>query len=337
MNSLSPKPKPVFALILLPLVLFVGLPGPAHLVAQTPESPAMALVTEKDDSGTAVRVKVTIDQRHFTTLHFRDGEKPYLHPVLGPGQTRMTRDFPLAQTAGEANDHPHHKSIWIGHQINGIDFWTNRSGSKIAVPRPPQIDAKNNLMLVTSNWTDAKGNITCSDTTTWKFGSSPGLRFIDCQWTLLASHGPLTIDDTKEGTVAIRTHPDLRLKPDPKRGVDKVFGSATNSKKITGPKIWGQPASWVLYSGTVESKPTSLLILDHPTNFRHPTTWHARDYGLVAANPFGLHALQGMDKRAGEVKLATGQSLTLRYRFCFFDAKIDTARCEQELKTFTNN
>jgi len=335
MSRLSPNPKPV--VILLPMALAVGLLMQTSLPAQTSAPPEIGMTTEQDETGTPVRVKVTFGESHFTTLHFRDGEKPYLHPVFGPGQTRMTRDFPMAQTAGEATDHPHHKSIWIGHEINGIDFWTNRGGSKIVVSGVPQLDTETNSMLVASNWTDANGKVTCSDTTNWKFGSGLDHRFIDCQWTLIASHGPITIDDTKEGTVAIRTHPDLRLKPDAKLGVNKVFGTATNSNKTAGPEIWGQSASWVLYCGTVESKPTSLLILDHPGNFRHPTTWHARDYGLIAANPFGLHAFQGMDKRAGEVKLANGQSLTLRYRFCFFDSKIDATRCDQELETFSNN
>ena len=79
----------------------------------------------------------------------------------------------------------------------------------------------------------------------------------------------------------------------------------------------------MLYSGTIDAQPASLLILDHPKNFRHPTTWHARDYGLIAANPFGLHDFQQMAKRSGAVKLAEGQTLTLRYRFMFFDDMID--------------
>ena len=32
-----------------------------------------------------------------------------------------------------------------------------------------------------------------------------------------------------------------------------------------------------------------VAIFDHPSNPQHPTTWHARQYGLIAANPFGLN------------------------------------------------
>ena len=114
----------------------------------------------------------------------------------------------------------------------------------------------------------------------------------------------------------------------------EVFGNATNSQRTTGPAIWGQSASWVLYSGSIDSKPASILILDHPSNFRHPTTWHARDYGLIAANPFGLHAFQKMKKGAGEVELAKGQSVTLKYRFDFFAEAVSADVAQARFKEF---
>jgi hypothetical protein len=29
-------------------------------------------------------------------------------------------------------------------------------------------------------------------------------------------------------------------------------------------------------------------MMDHPSNPRFPTYWHARDYGLFSLNPFGV-------------------------------------------------
>ena len=277
-------------------------------------------------------IKVSVGDELFTTYNFKETAKPFLHPVLGPNQIRMTRDFPMKETNGEGDDHPHHKSIWIGHEVNNVDFWHSPSGEKIAVQGEPAIDEDSNSITAKSNWIDANKKIICRDTTKWTFGFDDQSRWIDCEFRLTASEGPLTINDTKEGTVAIRTHPDLRLTADPKRGVKEVFGSAINSNGQKGNAIWGQSALWVLYSGTVDTNPTSILILDHPTNFRHPTTWHARDYGLVAANPFGFHDFFGMKEGAGEVKLAKGQGMTLRYRFVFFAQKV-TAETAAKLQT----
>jgi len=268
------------------------------------------------------KFKVTFGDQHFATYNFsRKESKPFLHPIYGPGEIRMTRDFPMKETKGEADDHPHHKSMWVGHEVNGIDFWTCREGAKIVVQTASAGDEN---VLANSNWIDSDEKVICSDTTTWKFGANERSRWIDCNFTLMASEGPITINDTKEGTVAIRTHPDLRLTPDPKGGVEEVFGKAFNNQGTTGKKVWGQSSSWLLYTGEIEKKPASILILDEPANFRHPTTWHARDYGLIAANPFGLHDFLGMEKGDGEVKLAKGQSLTLRYRFMFFAEEIDS-------------
>ena len=62
-----------------------------------------------------------------------------------------------------------------------------------------------------------------------------------------------------------------------------------NSLGAEGEKaIWGKPADWVDYDGKVADEDVGIAVLDHPKSFRHPTTWHARGYGLFAANPFGL-------------------------------------------------
>jgi hypothetical protein len=280
------------------------------------------------------KVSVLVGDELFAAYNFRDTNKPFLYPVLGPNQTRMTRDFPMKETAGEADDHPHHKSIWIGHEINDIDFWTCRGGASIVVGGEPSIDASKNRITANSRWIDAEKQTICTDKTIWTFGFDDDSRWIDCEFCLIASEASLKINDTKEGTVAIRTHPDLRLKADADRGVNAVFGKATNSKGTSGAKVWGEAASWVAYSGTIDSTPASILILDHPSNFRHPTTWHARDYGLVAANPFGLAAFQKLGAGAGQVALAKGQQLKLRYRFQFFAAEISAEQCDQAFDRF---
>jgi hypothetical protein len=59
-----------------------------------------------------------------------------------------------------------------------------------------------------------------------------------------------------------------------------------------------------------------VAIFDHPSNPRHPTWWHVRDYGLFCANPFGRAQFEKLpDKKAGEFKIPAGQSVAFRYRF----------------------
>jgi hypothetical protein len=80
---------------------------------------------------------------------------------------------------------------------------------------------------------------------------------------------------------------------------------------------WGKPAAWVDYHGPVGDQVVGVAILNHPSSFRYPTTWHVRAYGLFAANPFGLHDFQGVQEPIGAHTIEAGQSIALRYRVIF--------------------
>ncbi len=55
-------------------------------------------------------------------------------------------------------------------------------------------------------------------------------------------------------------------------------------------------------------------IFDHPANFRYPTYWHVRNYGLMTANPFALSYYYNDSGRDGSYVLSNGDSLLFRYR-----------------------
>ena len=59
--------------------------------------------------------------------------KPVLYPVIGPRGIARTRQYPLEGAKdGEAEDHPHHASLWYSHgEVNGIDFLTKLTGWSI--------------------------------------------------------------------------------------------------------------------------------------------------------------------------------------------------------------
>ena len=77
--------------------------------------------------------------------------------------------------------------------------------------------------------------------------------------------------------------------------------------------MWGKRANWCDYSGPVNGKTVGVAIFDHPKNFRHPTYWHARDYGLMTTNPFGVSTFEG-EGPSGEHVLRARDSLRFRYR-----------------------
>jgi len=80
------------------------------------------------------------------------------------------------------------------------------------------------------------------------------------------------------------------------------------------PQIWGKRANWVNVDGMIDGHELGVAIFDHPKSFRHPTYWHARGYGLLAANPFGLSYFLRDAKQDGSYTIPAGESIQFRYR-----------------------
>jgi hypothetical protein len=134
---------------------------------------------------------------------------------------------------------------------------------------------------------------------------------MDFNITIHASQGEVIMGDTKEGSMAVRLTPTMRLK-------GKVGqGHIVNSEGIRDGDTWGKRAAWCDYYGPVNDQIVGIAIFDHPQNPRHPTWWHVRDYGLFAANPFGIHDFEKQPEGAGNLTISANENLKLRYRLVF--------------------
>jgi hypothetical protein len=270
-----------------------------------------------EENSSKTGVDVYIASSHFATYLHKGFGKPILYPIYATDGIGITRNWPMQDAVvGEMRDHPHHKSMWVGHIINGVDFWTEKGGR--VEMGDFTLDEKKASLHVTSNWfkKDSEQPL-LSDLTIYSFGAEENVRWIDVSIRFSSETEDLHFEDTKEGTFAIRTHPHLQLTPSNEEADPTKIATARNSSGDTGKSIWGKKAKWVLYQGVIDQKPIALAILDHPDNLRHPTTWHARDYGLVAANQFGLHEFQGGPVGAGAYIVKRGDALSLRYRTLF--------------------
>ncbi len=258
------------------------------------------------------KVVVSIGNEIFTEYRYANQGKPILYPVIGPYGIPMTRHYPMKEgVPGESGDHHHHQSIHYNHPVSGIDFWHGRGGAHIRndeIVKAEVVDGKA-LIVSRNSWMHGDKRI-LSDTTEISAGNTKGGRFIDYKVSIHASEREITFQDSKEGSMSIRTHPALRLQ-------GKVAkGSAINSEGVKGKAVWGKAAKWVNYWGPVDGKMVGIAIFDHPKNPRHPTTWHARDYGLVTANPFGKRYFKEGD---GALTLQKGETVTFAYRFFFHE------------------
>ncbi len=261
------------------------------------------------------RVRVEVDGKLFTEYYFTNTPRPFCYPLLGVSDLPMTRNFPMQSPAGEEHDHPHHRSFWYAHgEVNGVNFWDDRTVNPIAHQKFSKLKSgkKSGIIQAQNKWMTKDGKWICSDERTLTFYNQANPKIIDFEITLKASNGDVVFGDTKEGSLAIRIAESMRLAP----GVDKSAkpGHIVQSTGIVDGETWGKTAEWCDYNGLVNGKIVGIAIFDHPKNPRHPTWWHVRDYGLFAANPFGVHDFEKKAKGTGDLKIRAGKSVTFRYR-----------------------
>ncbi|MBC23364.1 MAG: hypothetical protein CMJ32_05540 [Phycisphaerae bacterium] len=268
--------------------------------------------------------KVVIRQngRPFTEYRWGTSPRPYFFPVLTPSGSHLTRGFPMETMPGESKDHRHHQSIWFGHgDVNGYDFWSNSQGNRIEHQEVMSRTStpEESILEVVNNWNTHDGKTLLVEKRRMVFRSEGSRRSIDLEFELLPVGESVTFGDTKEGTMAIRVAPTLRLKG------ASASGSIHASEGHDDEKAWGSRNRWVAYSGPVGSETATISIFDHPSNPRHPTWWHARDYGLFAANPFGIHDFEKKPPGTGDLVLEPGSTLKLKYRI-----ELDTAKADPD-------
>jgi len=279
------------------------------------------------------KIAVEIGGKPFTEFFVAGANvtKPYLHPLRAPSGTYLTRMWPMEKVAEEAGiakpDHPHQRGLWFAHEkVNGLDFWNNEATyttpnrGRIVLAKLDEATSgkENGAIAATFDWTDLAGHTVLTEKRRMTFYADPKVRIIDLDITLTAVDGAVTFGDAKDGALGIRMRPVL----------DEAGGTGhiTNSNNLTGEReVWGKPSDWCDYSGEVNAEKVGIAILGNPGNPRHPVRWHARGYGLLAANPFGLAAFTRDKMQDGSLTIAPGESVRFRYRVLMHEGDVKEA------------
>ncbi len=287
------------------------------------------------------KVDVLIGGELFTSYIFPDNiMKPVLWPVNSAGGNMLTRSYPLINKAGDRTDHPHHVGVWLNYgDVNGLDFWNNSEAisaerkSKYGSIYHQSIEkvksGKGSAILTTSSLWKAPDNTSMlEDETSFEFVAEGDMRIIDRTTSLTALIDEVKFTDNKEGMFAIRVSRELEL-PSNKpttlvdshgvaTKVDKmdntyVKGNYRSAEGVEGKEVWGTRCRWMKLGSEINGEKVSLVIIDHPDNVGYPTYWHARDYGLFAANTLGQKIFSDGEKELN-FSLSKGESTTFRYR-----------------------
>jgi Methane oxygenase PmoA len=262
------------------------------------------------------RVDITIDGTPFTSYVWPGTlKKPVLFPLITSDGIDVVRGFPLAPRPGERVDHPHHAGIWFNYgNVNGFDFWNNSDAIKPAdrekmgtIHQQKIVSTKSSRdsgeLVVDSIWTTGTGQEILQQKTRYIFSQRGSERIID-QVTTLHALDRVVFNDDKEGLLGVRvarwlespdekggTFTDANGRPTevPASSAPGATGVYLTSKGKQGEKAWGTRGRWCALTGNTEGHTVTIAIFDHPGNPNYPTYWHARGYGLFAANPLGQH------------------------------------------------
>lgn len=280
-------------------------------------------------------LKVLVDGKLFTEYH-GNTRVPCLYPLMSHSGTHLTRQYPFVKdVTGEKSDHPHHTGFWFTHgNVNGHDFW-HKEDCKIVTRSLGEFRVSKHKEHASTSFTaelawEAKGKPILLEKRQYTITIAGTTSHVDVTSSMEPVGDKVTFGDTKEGSFAIRTAPSLRL-------VGEVAkGKITNSEGVKDNDAWGKRARWVAYHGPDSAgTPQVIAILDHNKNLRHPTWWHARNYGLLTANPFGIRAFRDNSvKGSGDFHLNKGQSLTQRYRLLLHEGSLESAKIEEAWTSF---
>jgi hypothetical protein len=293
-------------------------------------SQAGVKITKSDN-----KVKVEINGQLFTEYCYKDAKRPYFYPLIGPTGVSITRNWPMKDGENEEKDHPHHRSLWYTHgSINGIDFWSDgKKSGDVVHDKFLKIESGEKIGIIQSQnkYVSADGKLICTDTRTHKIHNLPNAKIMDFEITFHAPEGQVVLGDTKEGSMALRLAPTMRLKGDAGQG------HIINSEGLKDGDTWGKRASWCDYYGPVTSEIVGVAIFDNPQNPKHPTWWHVRDYGLFAANPFGVSDFEKKPKGTGDITIPEGENLTFKYRIYIHKGNHKKGKVAEHYKKYTED
>lgn len=216
-------------------------------------------------------------------------ERPFFFPFNGPSGSSLTR---IGHPGAE--NHDHHRSVWFAHQdIEGSDFWSNRSPARIRQKHWYRyVDGDNEAtMAVRLGWYDGKVEVMDSDVVASLRPINDGQYTLELQLTCRVprKRESVKLGKTNFGFLAVRVA----------KSISAYFGDGTisNSEGNVGEEqIFGKRARWIDYSGSVavgrgasRTRTTEgITYFDHPDNPRYPSYWHVREDGWMGAS-FCMH------------------------------------------------
>ena len=228
--------------------------------------------------------------------------RPYFRHLRTLSGVLVTRNHPPVK-GQDLDDHSAmHPGLWLAFgDLDGADFWRNKGRVRqLRFIEQPKVESGGGSFVV-ENVYEADGRTFCTETCEITISVRPDGYLLDWRSTF-QSKQDFTFGDQEEMGLGVRVATPL--------AVDKGGEIIDSENRKNGSQVWGKQADWCQYSGVVDRKRIGIVMMPAPTNFRR-SWFHARDYGLLVANPFGQNAFTKSEK--SKVSVKQGDKFSLRF------------------------
>ncbi len=278
-------------------------------------------------------VDVRIGENLFTTYHFgKDWVRPFLNPVIGPTGRSLIREL-FDKPEPPDHDHIHHRGILVAHgDVNGVDDWSEEKGHGFIRHnslKELSSGAVYGKIIAENSWVSKEEKKVLTEIREMKFYNISEVRIIDFEIIFKATEGKVVFGDTKEGGI-ISVRMATSLRGDREGKIENAF------EGINEKETWGKRAPWCDYSGPLDSEKVGLTVFDNPDNFRYPTYWHVRDYGLMTANPFALSYYYNDKSRDGSHTLEANKEFNFSYRIYIHKGDAKEGKVADNFNNYVN-
>lgn len=270
---------------------------------------------------------ITAGSQPVATYFYADKEisRPFFAHVFVPGGVQITRNHPPIAGKDLVDHGTFHPGIWLAFgEIGGQDVWRNKASVRhekfIETSTTP--DGSGSFTVLNSyRREDDADEVVCYETCRYSLKNKP-----EGYWLITDSafHSPneFAFGDQEEMGLGIRVATAIAVKSG---GQMRDADGRVNEKEI-----WGKSSAWCDYRGQIDGQHAGILIATDPANFR-PSRYHARNYGLLTANPFGQKVFGEAEKSRLVVK--ANESFRLRYGILLHSSKakeLDGARAYED-------
>ena len=241
--------------------------------------------------------------------------RPYFRHLRTLSGVLVTRNHPPVK-GQDLDDHSAmHPGLWLAFgDLDGADFWRNKGRVRqLRFIEQPKVKSGGGSFVV-ENVYEADGRTFCTETCEITISVRPDGYLLDWRSTF-QSKQDFTFGDQEEMGLGVRVATPLV--------VDKGGEIIDSENRKNGSQVWGKQADWCQYSGVVDRQRIGIVLMPAPNNFRR-SWFHARDYGLLVANPFGQNAFTKSEK--SKVSVKQGDKFSLRFGVLVYGVPAESPR-----------